>query len=163
MPAADILVVLCHSLASPKSVIFKVFLPMSSFSIFSSNKTGRRGEGGALEEGGGETRRQTPQNRGVKEKGRKKERLKVKRRADTGEGQRRPAAQLLLGKADSGTKRLSWGPEDIKGKRKAPPPPVSRHLSPPEAHGRAHPPPTGPRAALGKRRAGLSLPALQPR
>lgn len=39
VPAADIFVVLCHSLARPKSVIFKVFLPMSSFSIFSSNKT----------------------------------------------------------------------------------------------------------------------------
>lgn len=45
MPAADILVVLCHSLASPKSVIFKVFLPMSSFSIFSSNKTEKRRDG----------------------------------------------------------------------------------------------------------------------
>ena len=44
MPAADIFVVLCHSLARPKSVIFKVFLPMSSFSIFSSNKTEKRGE-----------------------------------------------------------------------------------------------------------------------
>ena len=42
MPAADIFVVLCHSLAKPKSVIFKVFLPMSSFSIFSSNKTGKK-------------------------------------------------------------------------------------------------------------------------
>lgn len=39
VPAALILVVLCHSLAKPKSVIFNVFLPMSLFSILSSNKT----------------------------------------------------------------------------------------------------------------------------
>lgn len=42
VPAADIFVVLCHSLARPKSVIFKVFLPMSSFSIVSNNKTEKR-------------------------------------------------------------------------------------------------------------------------
>ena len=49
VPAADIFVVLCHSRAKPKSVIFKVFLPISSFSIVSSNKTEKRGRG----EGGG--------------------------------------------------------------------------------------------------------------
>lgn len=41
VPAALILVVLCHSLARPKSVIFKVLLKMSSCSIFSSNKTAK--------------------------------------------------------------------------------------------------------------------------
>lgn len=46
VPAADIFVVLCHSRAKPKSVIFKVFLPMSSFSIVSSNKTEKREKGG---------------------------------------------------------------------------------------------------------------------
>ena len=39
VPAALILVVLCHSLAKPKSVIFSVLLQMSSYSIFSSSKT----------------------------------------------------------------------------------------------------------------------------
>lgn len=43
VPAALILVVLCHSLAKPKSVIFKFLLFRSPFSTFSSINTGTQG------------------------------------------------------------------------------------------------------------------------
>lgn len=45
VPAALILVVLCHSLAKPKSVIFSILLLRSPFSTFSSISTGEE-EGG---------------------------------------------------------------------------------------------------------------------
>lgn len=43
VPAALILVVLCHSLAKPKSVIFSILLLRSPFSTFSSISTGEEG------------------------------------------------------------------------------------------------------------------------
>lgn len=46
VPAALILVVLCHSLAKPKSVIFNILLLRSPFSTFSSISTGEKGRGG---------------------------------------------------------------------------------------------------------------------
>lgn len=46
VPAALILVVLCHSLAKPKSVIFNILLLRSPFSTFSSISTGEKRGGG---------------------------------------------------------------------------------------------------------------------
>lgn len=46
VPAALILVVLCHSLAKPKSVIFNILLLRSPFSTFSSISTGEKGREG---------------------------------------------------------------------------------------------------------------------